>query len=279
VDGLFGEPHVDGEIYSALFWELHQGLAQVPGCGGTCDAAGEIQAAALRASAATLGVTYRSYGDALVTAAKALHPDRPEVAQFAACLVERHDLAGCAGRVVPVYAGEAKAVVAPPTLNVEIPTGLQVSVDARAASVKLGACTGTAATARLYLRRDTPVELVADASSTTGYVIRADRIVPVTAACTGGQNTTTVTGPATWFGLFVADPQASDDWPIFQVAVGTGAASRPPAAPPKACALQATAGSGGGHGGCGCGLPADPGALALVGVALAAAAPRRGRRR
>jgi hypothetical protein len=279
VDGLFGEPHVDGEIYSALFWELHQGLAQVPGCGGSCDPAGEIQAAALRASAATLGVTYHSYGDALVAAAQALHPDHPEVAQFAACLVARHDLAGCDGRLVPVYAGEAKAVVAPPTVSLEIPTGLQVSVDVRVASVKLGACAGTAATGRLYLRRGLPVALAADATSATGYVIRADQTVPVTAACSGGQNTTNVTGPAVWYGLFVADAQSAD-WSIFQIAVGTtGVASRPPAATPKACVLQASAGGGGGHGGCGCGLPAPPGAFALAGVALAAAAPRRGRRR
>ena len=106
VDGLDGEAHDDGEIWNGFFWEMHEGLKDVVGCDGGCDAGDAIQYGALQLAAGT-SPTLATYGDSAAAVAQALYPDRPNVAAYVRCVAQRHELATC-DRTFPVYAGEKK---------------------------------------------------------------------------------------------------------------------------------------------------------------------------
>ncbi|HET8542188.1 MAG TPA: hypothetical protein VFL83_20085 [Anaeromyxobacter sp.] len=265
VTGLVGEPHADGAIWSALSWELQEGLRAVRGCGGSCSAAAELEAAALRATSGTSPVSFRAHGDALVAAAEALHPGDPAIAEYVRCLARRHALAGCDARAVEIFAGEPKAVLAS-----TLPT-LQVSVRATAPSATLRVCTANGATAQLHLRRDAPVGTVMDDVGRTSFV--SDRTVAVAAACDAGGAELALDGPATWWAAGVSGEPARAA--LVQLTATSGAAARAP--PPEAtvCAYTPPPAPPAAQG-CGCGTGAG---APLAGVPLLALALRLALRR
>lgn len=284
VDGLIGEPHYDSPVWSGFYWELFTGLAGQKGCGGSCDAAAELQARAVQLVHGA-GVTFHEMGDAMAAAADALHPDAPGIGAFVRCVASRRALAACDGRTVPLYAGEHKLALVP--LDVEaIPAAFQATVAVTTTQGLVGACAfdpsggGKSLPGTLYLRRGSPVAVSAGASGALAFASDASLRVAVT--CGYGSATATLAGPGTWYGLFVADAVASptSDYALYQLDVLSGAAPRP-AAQVATCTFDPTppaATGGGGGGGCGCGTGGAGGVtLALLGIALAA--PRVARRR
>lgn len=257
VDGLSGTSHVDGAIWSGLGWELREGLAVPGGCGPDCAAA--LQADALRLVAGTLGVRFQAAGEALVAAARARFPARPEIARYAACLVERHELATCEERTVPVHGEEPKAF----EVN-DLPV-IHLRLEVPGPEGAITACIARGSTGRLLLRRDAPVEVALAQGGTFSFQL--EREVAVTAPCGTAAPEVALPGPATWFASVVLDEPVSD---VAQVRGVRGLSARPAAASPRACALEVPDAGAGGGGGCGCGGGGAGGEAFLLGGALLA---------
>jgi hypothetical protein len=258
IDGLSGEPHADGAIWSSLLWELREGLDVPGGCGPDCAAA--LQAAALRLVAGTSSVRFQSAADALVAAAAALFPDRPEIGRLVDCQVARHELSTCESRSVPLYATEAKVLEV-----TDLPI-VHLVLEVPGADATVRACLVAGSAGRLLLRRGAPVETALEPTGAVSFAF--DRAVMVSESCQGPALELSLTGPSTWFATVVLDQMVSDAVLFRGV---NGLAPRPVVPPPAVCILQTPAAAlpPGVAGGCGSGGPApDVGSLVLLTAAL-----------
>ncbi len=188
--GLDGEPHRDGEIVLDFLWALREGLAGVdprqvqpgqlaPTCGpAACDAASVAAFRTLRVTGTT--PTFTTFTAAVAARVRALYG--AAAGDFADCLVERHGLAACEGRAVPLFRGEEKSgqlvtarvlsgVAGRPAQPV---AQLQVPSEPGATALELEAC-AEQGQGTLYLRAGAPVSVQA------GRPAAYDWAVPVAA--------------------------------------------------------------------------------------------------
>ncbi len=281
VDGRTGHDHLDGQIWSSFLWDLHVGLREVPACDGACDAAALLQLEALALALDRMDLTLATYADDVVAAAEATFPDWPGVAAYVRCIAARHDMAGCASREAPLYAGEPRVVYVPPGPsfldelgNVVLQggvAGFQVSVPVAGDGATITACGRPGSRGTLHLRHGAPARIVALG---TPLGVEADVSVRIEVDCPA---TTAISlpGGGTWFGLAEADPRESGS-DAFQIRAGEGVAPRPAPEDPAACVLD-VGGAAGGLGGCSCGGAGGGGPLATLLLAATLRCRRRAR--
>jgi Zn-dependent metalloprotease len=280
VQGLDGEVHDDGRIWSGLFWEVFEGLraAGVKGCGGACEAAPAIQYLALRLAAGT-SPKLGDYWQTMKAAASSLFPAQPEVATYVDCVAKRRKLDQC-DRTVPVYAGETRLQFVRLRYS---PFQLAVT---NSGDGEVDFCSLHGFPTTIHARKGQPVQLTGLDPRTLNATVASDRQFTMSQACDEGSFPVHLESGAqgTWYFLFDAPAALVGSDPgfdLFKATVGTsGVAVRPAGAPPGTCTPPSAAGGGtpatsGGptqssSGGCGTGVD-TAGAASLL---LAAAAIR-----
>jgi Zn-dependent metalloprotease len=284
VRGLDGEVHDDGQIWNGFFWEVFDGLrtAGVKGCGGACEGGPAIQYLALRLAAGT-SPRLGDYWQTMKSAASALFPMQPEVADYVDCVARRRRLDQC-DRTVPVYAGETRLEFVRLRYS---PFQLAVT---NSGDGQVDFCSVHGSRTTIHARKGQPVQLTGLDQTTLNATIVSDRQFTMSQACTQGAFPVHLesSNQGTWYFLFDAPAALVGTDPgfdLFKVTVGaSGIAARPPATPPGTCTtpIATVAGqppSSGGEtsssGGCGTGV----GAAGAVSILLAAAALGQLRRR
>ncbi|BDG09089.1 gluzincin family metallopeptidase [Anaeromyxobacter paludicola] len=300
VDGLSGEVHADGQIWSDYFWELYQGLGGVPACGGKCNAAAQLQYKALELSAgARNGVTFGSYAASLVAAAQQLFPSRKDVGAYVECVAERHQLldpAGapgaartspCDARTVPLYQGEEKVAYLEPSVQGEPALAAFQATFAAQGEALVHACGSQGAAGTVYLRKGAPVQVDAGNPgdpSATAKVATFDLSAPIASDCARGADAVTLPAAGTWYALVAgtggtATGSAADQGQVFVLTAASGLAARPKATVPRTCPPPAASSGGGCQSGPAGALSLLPVALWALRKRLAVRGPRSPRRR
>jgi len=228
VNGLDGEEHDDGEIWNGFFWEVFDGLrtAGIKACGGACEAGAAIQYKALQLTAGT-APTFDSYWQTLKSAATALYPASPSVAEFVDCVAKRRKLDKC-DRTFPLYAGESKVQVIQVRFSpfqVAIPTTGNTTVSV---------CSAGGSSATLHGRTGQPVQITSiDAQGQATFLDNGT--AAVTAKCSAGTNTVTLNGGGTWYLLFDLGANNSEEFRVD--ASSTNVSARPAANAAATCAV------------------------------------------
>ena len=240
--GRTGEVHDDGEIWAGFTWELYaeasrhgQSLAMAQALFQAMRIAGPTPS--FPGLAATVLQKIRDLG--LGADAEA----------FAACAVARRDLAGCAGRTVPLYSGERAQGVVYGLLSSSMGTsaaGQQYYVDVPCGATALRIQTGDdLGTGTLYVRYGRPVEfaVLPLGAPASDWILRGNHAEAVISAegclgcvaCSGGR---TAAGAGRWYFLATGEVNA-----LFHLGVTIDAPSVPtrPAFALGACAWPGAA--------------------------------------
>jgi Zn-dependent metalloprotease len=254
INGLDGEVHDDGEIWGGFYWELLKGLKNIDTtgvCNGSgCEAAALLQFKAIRLAGST--PTFKSYGQNMIAAADALFAAKPEVKSYVQCVFDKHALAACDGRAVPVYSGEKKFIYLRPPFDSIGP--VQPTFEAASGTASVKACAYAGYTGTLHVR-------FGQAVGWNGSSVTSDAQVAVTSDCNTPQRATlSLTQPGTWYTLFEGSGGG-----YFQVEAGANIAARPGPPNPKTCpppgCVPSCSGKQCGDDGCGgnCGTCPAPG--------------------
>jgi hypothetical protein len=230
VNGVDGEVHDDGEIWNGLYWEVYRGLkaAGIKGCGGACEAGPALQYQTLQLAAGT-SPTLQSYAATFKSAATALFPGRPEVADYVDCVARRRGFDRC-DRTVPVYAGETKVQFMRLGYS-----AFQMAVDVTdAGTASLDLCSGQGTATTIWLRKDQPVALTFTAGSgTRAASILSDDTRTFQQRCSSGP--TSLTGfksPGRWYILLDSPSAASTPTSSRSARRDSPRARPPPRRPP-----------------------------------------------
>ncbi len=109
--GRDGEAHDDGEIWGQYVYELAEGLKQLPKgvpAGATYRtplAPAMFKALQTIIAAPTDQQTFAAFSAAVESQVRAMYGDA--AGNYAQCIAQRRDMAGCDGQVVTIYSGEA----------------------------------------------------------------------------------------------------------------------------------------------------------------------------
>jgi uncharacterized protein (TIGR03382 family) len=231
VNGVDGEEHDDGEIWNGFFWEVFDGLraAGIKGCGGACDAGGQIQYKALQLAAGT-APTFNSYWQTFKSAAASLFPSNPDVPTYIECVGRRRKLDHC-DRTFPLFAGESKVQVVRArfsSFQLAVPTTGNATVDV---------CSGGGSSTTIYGRVGQPVQVTGFDANGNAVVV-ADGQLNFTNACSGAPFPIDLNGGGTWYLLLDLGPSGPGE--AYRFVVGqTNVTSRPAPAAPTTCALSA----------------------------------------
>lgn len=271
VDGMNGESHDDGEIWSGFSWELTKALqGATTACGeSSCpSAAAAIQFQAAQLAAGREASTYQSYAEDLATAAGLVLTDAALLSQARTAIqaaVTSHKLDEC-DREFPLYAGETKLQYIGYRYG-----SFQLKVTTTGPAM-LRVCSFSGLPGTAWLRKDAPVTLVNPAI--TGDTDASGSLaVSLTTQCTalGQVDQVAISEAGTWYVLFdVPGADGTNGVEGLVVRAGTtGIASRP-----GGSAMNEGPGAGGGStssGGCGIG----GGGLSLLALAPLLLAGRR----
>jgi len=234
VNGLDGEVHDDGQIWSSFFWEVYQGLqaAGARACGGACDAGPALQYKAMQLAGGT-SPTFKSYWLTMKSAASALFPEQSGAGAYVDCVARRRKLDRC-DRTVPVYAGESKLQYVRLRYS-----PFQVALPA-VGPTQLRVCSAKGTTTTLHARKSAPVQLTSIDPDTLAATFSEDVSWTFTQLCSAGEVTLSLpSGAATWYLLFDSPNAlvgATPGHDIYRIdASRTGIASRPASAAAPTC--------------------------------------------
>jgi hypothetical protein len=238
ITGLDGEVHDDGEIWNGLTWEVFQGLkaAGFKGCNGACEAEPALQYRTIQLSGGT-SPTLQSQWLTLKSAASALFPANPEVANYVDCVGKRRGFDKC-DRTFPLYQGDVKSQF----IRLRFST-FQFVVNANQAGSSISVCSILGTSATVWARKAQPVEVTLPFDPNTGAAtaIVADQGFPITHSCRSTPQTTSFSLPSagTWYLLIEspsafpgASPAGAD---VFGLLPGPGFSTRPASTPPPIC--------------------------------------------
>ncbi len=241
--GRAGETHADGQIWTGFTWALLSAAIQADAAGSTAHR-DEMTKALFRAlESAGSHPSFQGYAETVRAQIEATKDQ--DAADFAACTIAQRDLAGCDGRIVPLFDGDSVSGVIQAPVAVG-PAAQQYSIDvpcaATALRISLSDDTGHPL---LYLRYGAPIEFATAALDGPQYdwLLSSNQ----TGATLGGGSepcpscevcgTRTPLGAGRWYLLVAGTPSAT-----YHLSVSLDAPD--PASIPKRVPYVFTPGSG-----------------------------------